>query len=600
MVFRPRFINNHSYKTNINNNSGVFSLQAIILQFILLVSIVVVSVVVVVDDSYRFFALAHSLDRDADFETDQSEPMMLDGSERSLALATSNGVQCEAISVTYCKHMLYNTTRMPNFFNDLNQVEAQLRSKYYQPLIESSCNPVIGTYLCQLLAPVCLQSDQDTMNKFKIYPCRKFCRKMTDDCGSVIANLNEALYNQLSQAFECDRLPYETNPPESSIKKGDPDAYGPCHDPEMEGQQQQQHPSSPRDTQYKPFDRSSEDPYITDKSKISTFTPVKSPTRTNSLNNKQPSLSAATTTTTTTTPAPAEQPDYNYNSNQQNQPGWQQQISSFGHSVIAKLVKYSNIISIITVLLLLAALNAKRLRRLERLYSSSSASSSSTSSSACSSAPLAAANLGGGCGSLGKGSGSTKTRFTGHDSVSTGAASASAGYHTALARQQQIYSNILLSSPSHQVLLLNDNSSQSGARSKLVPALSQQHQLLTPSKHHQHSRPPQTRAPLPPPPPFAAALNNNNHHSSSCYLSSDQQSSSGYYDMPAPLSPYQSANYDAPRLSSVDSIPRRSSFSRRPPLTNNSSNGSFATPTKPPTAQGRQQHQTNNMLFMGQ
>lgn len=544
--------------------------------------------------------------------------MMLDGSAQSLAIATSGGIQCETINVAPCKQrMLYNLTTMPNFFDDLTQAEAHTRAKQYNSLLDSTCNQFMSTYLCQLITPVCLDQDLEAMYKFKIYPCRTFCRRMLTDCGAEIDAHRRLLATHLLAdpgGFDCDRLPYEANGGNLSSA-----LYGPCHDPFMdEQQQQQQQPDSKSpQNQFRPFERE-KDIFIAETSPLDIFSHIQpsagaSNSNHNNHNHKQSKTATSTVAPPVGAPTP-NQPTPNQHQQQQ-QPSWWHQIGLAGQSVITNLVKYSNVISIFTVLVLLAALNVKRLRRLERFYASTSSASSSSSSSACSSAPL---NAGGG-GSLAKGASSKSAAIASLSGGSSIAATTTnAGYHSALARQQQIYTNILLSSPSHQVLLLNDSSAQTGARSKL---LGRGELLPSPAHHHhnqskqlvgqaKHSRAPQTRAPpLPPPPPlFESSPAASNYN----YLSgSDQHSSSGYYE-PEPVggggaarhSPYASssmspatsaATYDAPHshLSAAGDSLRRSSFRRHQqhPLK------ACATPTKPPTAQ--QQQHPNLGLFMG-
>lgn len=441
-----------------------YRLKASLLPSFLLVSVVVF--VVFMTSSGAVLAKHPNKDKEADFETDaEDKPVMLDGSAESLAIATSNGVQCETITIPHCKHMMYNKTRMPNFFDDFNQIEAHTRAQSYLRLIESSCNPSISTYMCQLIAPVCLEQDLDTMDRFKIYPCRTFCRRMRLDCAKEISVLNKLLRNHLAPAFNCDRLPYESNGGNSSSN-----LYGPCHDPYLD-----EHDNT---NQYSPFQRHVGDPYITDNSAIE-------------LGEAPSSKGGASSAPPMMSPAFQPAPPTNQQTNQQHR-GWKHQVSLFGQGMIA----YSNIISIIIVVVLLIALGLKRLR-FKRSSSNSLTSSASLASSSTAVSTGHKPNHGG----------------------SGGGGGGSGGYHTALIRQQQIYSNILLSSPSHQVLLLSDGSSP--ARSKL-------HHNHNHNHHHQHQQhqqlgtsprapPPQMRAPLPPA-PFAY------------HLSSDQQSSSGYYE----------------------------------------------------------------------
>lgn len=263
------------------------------------------------------------------------------------------GTQCEPIQVELCKSMVYNSTRMPNFFNESSQQETFDTANQLKELVSSRCSNHVHDYLCELLTPVCLQDVKGA--RFKVFPCRSFCRRVKQDCEMQISRIYEMLAKQVSwnllpinAAFDCDLLPFESNGGEGNLR-------GPCHETPDSPQQTVSNQTS---SNYKPYQHHfdhNQPPIISDTSQIDP-----------NLIRLNPSFDL--------------RPNENINrQQQQQQDSFNGQLKLFGQNLMWFLTRYSNWISIVTVLLLLAALFWTKIRQLKS-YLSFSASSSSKSS----------------------------------------------------------------------------------------------------------------------------------------------------------------------------------------------------------------------------
>lgn len=357
-------------------------------------------------------------------EASESEPEFdtVDQIDSSIpmASASSSNIQCEPITIKLCSQMAYQSTRMPNFFKDENQIEAVDRAKQYQDLVSSRCSPHIHAYICELLTPVCLEDSREAMKRFEIYPCRSFCRRVKRDCELELFKLNEQIYKQggtsLLPGFACDQLPFESNGGNGTLR-------GPCHEtPEPTATttiQQQQQANKSSYSPYQPSFDTNIPPFITDTSRIDQSILINN----NDNNNQQANLPTDNRFLMNSGTPIASWPldnqnqqtilDPNSNMNKPLKPSQtdQQQIvdnnkpsnsnkaqtatttsffaqiQSFGQSVLWTLIRYSNVLSIATVLCLLAALNSKRLRRLKTYLNFSPSSSIKSSSSSTSGHP---------------------------------------------------------------------------------------------------------------------------------------------------------------------------------------------------------------------
>lgn len=284
-----------------------------------------------------------------DFDVSELEPnsVLIDDITSS---GSSSESSCENITMLeMCSSIKYQT-RFPNHFKDQNQVDASERALRFRGLVNSRCSPQIHSYICQLLAPVCVK-DYQTL----VYPCRSFCEQVKNDCRRNLHQVNGI-------EFDCERLPYERN-----------GEGGPCHDPRVvEATGQQMTPGSQDDSNlYKAYDSNYKKgfPFYTE---TETIKPQ------DIINQMRPDVRHIVRQ-----PAPVPgQPDGSIESNpKQQQSSVLIQIQTFGQNVLLLIIKYSNILSIVAVICLLIALNSKKLRRFKNYLRFTSSSSSSTNSS---------------------------------------------------------------------------------------------------------------------------------------------------------------------------------------------------------------------------
>lgn len=85
--------------------------------------------------------------------------------------------QCQPLKVNMCKGIGYSWVRMPNFFLDKTQKEAEIRMEEFSPLVKNNCSPSLRFFLCLLYAPPCVINMART-----IPPCREVCEDARHGC----------------------------------------------------------------------------------------------------------------------------------------------------------------------------------------------------------------------------------------------------------------------------------------------------------------------------------------------------------------------------------------------------------------------------------
>uniref|UniRef100_A0AAY4E910 Uncharacterized protein n=1 Tax=Denticeps clupeoides TaxID=299321 RepID=A0AAY4E910_9TELE len=114
------------------------------------------------------------------------------------AFDLGQSTRCVSIphQMSVCKDVGYTEMRLPNFLGH-SSLEAEVvpRSEDWRPLLQTGCHPQARSFLCSLIAPVCL----DTF----IQPCRSLCVAVRDSCAPVLACQGHAW----PEALDCDRFP---------------------------------------------------------------------------------------------------------------------------------------------------------------------------------------------------------------------------------------------------------------------------------------------------------------------------------------------------------------------------------------------------------
>merc|ERR1719369_1238129 len=117
------------------------------------------------------------------------------------------GGSCRPRSLEMCADMPYDSTMLPNWVNDQNDVDLfNVSLPYFRDIImRSKCSPRARSFACAVLEPPCVTdpAGQDNI----LPPCRSFCRSVGTTCAEfIISGL------ALSEVFECDRFPDSTDP----------------------------------------------------------------------------------------------------------------------------------------------------------------------------------------------------------------------------------------------------------------------------------------------------------------------------------------------------------------------------------------------------
>ncbi|XP_037938162.1 frizzled-3 [Teleopsis dalmanni] len=114
-----------------------------------------------------------------------------------VATQTTNGLQCQRITVTACQGLGYNMTAMPNLAGHTNQLEAELRISKLLPLIESSCSNRARFLLCSSLFPLCTPNVPRPVTA-----CKSLCETVKSECAT-----HEELMELWPDFLNCDTLP---------------------------------------------------------------------------------------------------------------------------------------------------------------------------------------------------------------------------------------------------------------------------------------------------------------------------------------------------------------------------------------------------------
>ncbi|KAL7858045.1 hypothetical protein AOLI_G00181470 [Acnodon oligacanthus] len=95
-----------------------------------------------------------------------------------------------------CHDVGYSEMRLPNLLGHSSlEGEVVPRSEDWRSLLQTECHPQAQTFLCSLIAPVCL----DTF----IQPCRSLCVAVRDSCAPVLACHGHSW----PEALDCNRFP---------------------------------------------------------------------------------------------------------------------------------------------------------------------------------------------------------------------------------------------------------------------------------------------------------------------------------------------------------------------------------------------------------
>ncbi|KAI8116369.1 Frizzled-3 [Lucilia cuprina] len=126
-----------------------------------------------------------------------SQGLIAASSAGTLNSQTTNGLQCQLITVTACQGLGYNMTALPNLAGHTNQLEAELRITKLLPLIESHCSNRIRFLLCSALFPLCTPDVPRPVTA-----CTSLCDHVKRECSS-----HTDLMQLWPEFLKCENLP---------------------------------------------------------------------------------------------------------------------------------------------------------------------------------------------------------------------------------------------------------------------------------------------------------------------------------------------------------------------------------------------------------
>lgn len=103
---------------------------------------------------------------------------------------------CEALTISTCQKLGYDSILLPNRFNHKTQKEVASALDEFTPFIEAGCSQYFRFFLCSLYAPVCDNGEV-------LQPCRSMCENVTRHCSQLMNEFGI----QLQEKIKCDTLP---------------------------------------------------------------------------------------------------------------------------------------------------------------------------------------------------------------------------------------------------------------------------------------------------------------------------------------------------------------------------------------------------------
>ena len=103
---------------------------------------------------------------------------------------------CQIITAPMCKHVNWNTTSMPNYFEHENQEGAELEMQQFVPLVKINCSVHLRNFLCSLYTPPCTGTGR------LIPVCKSLCETARHGCRELMKNYG------FTWPFDCDSSSY--------------------------------------------------------------------------------------------------------------------------------------------------------------------------------------------------------------------------------------------------------------------------------------------------------------------------------------------------------------------------------------------------------
>lgn len=109
---------------------------------------------------------------------------------------------CEEIQIDLCKSLPYNSTLLPNSYEQDRQTTVN-RTLWdlVQRINAVVCSDDLIFYFCSLYLPICVKSKEI---RKPIKPCRSVCEKVKRDCRATLESLPDG--HQSFPEFQCGKL----------------------------------------------------------------------------------------------------------------------------------------------------------------------------------------------------------------------------------------------------------------------------------------------------------------------------------------------------------------------------------------------------------
>ena len=109
-------------------------------------------------------------------------------------------------NLTICGDVSYKSMALPNLFKHETETEVIQQSSYLEKYAGFliNCDPNAKTFLCSLLAPICINSPGGTV---QLKPCHNLCQNVKISCINRLRNSRISKFQAFDDYFDCSKFP---------------------------------------------------------------------------------------------------------------------------------------------------------------------------------------------------------------------------------------------------------------------------------------------------------------------------------------------------------------------------------------------------------
>lgn len=107
---------------------------------------------------------------------------------------------CETINLETCRHLPWNSTRLPNVMGHSNQLVVRDSLDRFASVLASGCSEELAFLLCVLHLPECSAPSTELLPP--VLPCRSDCERARESCQDVM----EAFGLPWPEQLDCSEL----------------------------------------------------------------------------------------------------------------------------------------------------------------------------------------------------------------------------------------------------------------------------------------------------------------------------------------------------------------------------------------------------------